>query len=239
MLISVITITLNNISGLRKTVDSVVNQKCFDSIEYIIVDGGSTDGTKEYLEDVPQKITWVSEKDNGISDAFNKGIRLSKGDIILMLNAGDIFIDSNVLSRVVDDWASYNVDVLSYEIRKKARKTEHGNSTRNNLKWCEIPHQSTFVARRVYEAVGYYSQEYKIRMDYHFFARCKIAGMSHLIMPITLVEYEGNGISTLKKYRYRNWEEALSVKLLYGIPLSYKDVMKMAIIKLLKIWEKV
>ncbi len=238
MLISIVTITLNNLSGLRKTVDSVVNQKYFDSIEYIVVDGGSIDGTKQYLEKLPTKITWVSEKDKGISDAFNKGILLSKGNIILMLNAGDYFVGPDSLSRVADDWASSNTDILSYEIRN-ADGLKKDSVKRNSTEWCEIPHQSTFVARRVYETVGYYSQEYHIRMDFHFFARCKNAGMRFLNIPVPLVVYEGNGISTLKDYRHRNWREALSVKLLYGIPLSCKDVMKMVIIKIMKTREKI
>ncbi len=101
MTISIITVTYNDLENLRKTVNSVLFQS-YENIEYIIVDGGSTDGTKEFLESIKDKrVKWISEKDSGLYDAMNKGSELASGDFAIFLNAGDTFIDDEILEKVV------------------------------------------------------------------------------------------------------------------------------------------
>ncbi len=102
MRISVISINLNNLQGLKKTASSVFNQS-YENIEYIIIDGGSTDGSLNFIKEEKDKIHyWISEKDNGIYDAMNKGIRRVTGDWIIFLNSGDYFLQSSSLKNMHD-----------------------------------------------------------------------------------------------------------------------------------------
>ena len=100
MKLSVITINYNNRDGLRKTIESVVNQTCKD-FEYVIIDGGSTDGSVDVIKEYADRINyWVSEPDKGIYNAMNKGIDVAQGEYCLFLNSGDYLFDNYVLSEV-------------------------------------------------------------------------------------------------------------------------------------------
>ena len=98
MKFTVITINYNNVEGLRQTILSVVGQTC-DDFEYVIIDGGSTDGSVGVIKEYEDKIThWVSEKDGGIYNAMNKGVKVAHGEYLIFMNSGDIFFDNKVLS---------------------------------------------------------------------------------------------------------------------------------------------
>ena len=100
MKLSIITVNFNNVEGLRKTAESIVSQT-FQDFEWIVIDGGSTDGSKELIEQYSDRIAyWCSEKDSGIYNAMNKGVRYAKGEYINFMNSGDCFADSSVLSDV-------------------------------------------------------------------------------------------------------------------------------------------
>ena len=225
--ISIITIAYNNLSGLKRTVESVYLQTAFDKIEYIIIDGASSDGTVEYLKSLPHSIIWISEPDRGISHAFNKGIERSSGEMILCLNSGDIFADNTVVEKVMNDMEDLEADIFSYKV--KVTESVFIPSTDDEGKiWngCEEPHQGTFVRRRVYDEIGGYSEEYKIRMDYHFFARCKKNNYSFKYYPDIIVEYEPGGTSMAIENRRRFWREGMSVKMMYDIAPTIKDFCK-------------
>lgn len=101
-MISVITINYNNSTGLRKTIQSVIAQT-YNNIEYIVIDGGSTDGSKSVIEEYEKDIDfWVSEPDGGIYPAMNKGTSHAHGDYCIYMNSGDIFYSKDVLQKVVD-----------------------------------------------------------------------------------------------------------------------------------------
>ncbi len=101
--ISIITINFNDLVGLEKTFNSVVSQSNTD-FEYIVIDGGSTDGSKEFLEQNSDKLAyWISEKDSGVYNAMNKGIKAAKGDYVMFLNSRDFLIDSTIIDKVVKD----------------------------------------------------------------------------------------------------------------------------------------
>ena len=178
--ISVVTISYNNFEGLKKTVESVCKQTAFEQIEYVIIDGASTDGTRKYLEALPETIKWISEPDRGISHAFNKGIEKTTGEYILCLNSGDAFVDNNVIENVLKDMVNTSADIISYKVRVTDNLFIPSIDDEDKIRTrCEEPHQGTFVRRKVYEEIGGYSEEYKIRMDYHFFARCMKKGCSY------------------------------------------------------------
>ena len=98
--LSIVTVVYNDLKALIKTVNSVVQLE-FDDLEYLIVDGGSTDGTQEYIQSLSLPyLKWISEDDRGIFDAFNKGIKLATGAWVHLLNAGDVYNESNVFSKI-------------------------------------------------------------------------------------------------------------------------------------------
>lgn len=227
MTISIITISYNNVEGLKRTVTSVLNQSRFDMVEYIIIDGGSKDGSFEFLSTLPENIKWISENDNGISDAFNKGINLATGDIILCLNSGDILLNRNIIETVANDWQKFNVDILSYKVRVSKDVYIPATQIEDEVySSCTEPHQGTFVSKRLYNIVGGYSEEYKIRMDFHFFARCRKLGASFKYLNEDIVKYEEGGTSMKKENRVNFWKEGLAVKLLYNVKVDYKDLIK-------------
>lgn len=227
MLISIITITYNNLDGLKRTVDSVLGQSLRNQIEYVIIDGGSDDGTVEYLGTLPKEVRWISERDRGISHAFNKGLKYVTGDKILYLNSGDTFSDKKAIETVVADESIHNVDILSYKVIVD-NDLYIPSKDSELFVWneCEEPHQATFVSSKVYQEIGGYSEEYRIRMDYHFFARCRKNGYSFKYIPQVIVKYEPGGVSMNSNNRIRFWEEGMSVKMLYKLKIHIKDIIK-------------
>ena len=225
--ISIITITFNNLEGLRKTVNSVVTQTSYNNIEYVIIDGNSTDGTKQYLHTLSESICWISESDKGISNAFNKGLERVSGDYIFCLNSGDTFVNSNVISKVIEQLEKSNVDILSYKVRVNSKTCiPQIEDERVIFETCDMPHQGTFVSRKIYDIVGGYSEEYHIRMDYHFFARCKKENASFKYISQVIVNYEPGGVSMKPENRIKFWKEGMSIKYMYGLQVTIKDMIK-------------
>ena len=170
--LSIITINYNNLEGIKRTVESVVNQT-WQEFEYIIIDGGSTDGSKEYIESVSDNFDyWVSEKDSGIYNAMNKGIKVATGEYLLFLNSGDHLYDNNVLEKnqqflIEKDLVYFNLNisdvVLSY-IRKYPSKLLF-----SYLMYDTLPHPATFIKSTLFDKVGNYDENYKIVSDWKFF----------------------------------------------------------------------
>ena len=172
--ISVITINYNEKEGLRKTIQSVVGQTYAD-IEYIVIDGGSTDGSKELIETYQDKIHyWISEPDSGIYNAMNKGIRAATGDYLLFMNSGDCFFEQDTVSKaeklMVDDYGIYYGDLIYFNKRKKKyedwifpNKLSLGFFIENSL-----PHQGSFIKRSLFESISMYNENLKfpIRGDF-------------------------------------------------------------------------
>lgn len=152
MKISVITVTYNNLPGLRRTLPSVVGQD-YSDFEYIVVDGASQDGTVAYLKEHLSGITtWVSEPDSGIYEAMNKGVRLSTGDYCIFMNAGDLFVSPRVLSQVHKHLNDADI-ILGNEIVVNENDTIRGFTasrhayTLKHLLTSSTSHQATFIRR--------------------------------------------------------------------------------------------
>ncbi len=181
MKISIITVVYNNARTIRCAINSVLSQS-YKDIEYIIIDGGSNDGTLEIINNYNNKISViVSEKDNGIYDAMNKGIKKATGDVIGILNSDDLYFNENIIELVankfIDDGA---LDVL-YGDLVYVEKNDISIVVR---KWvsCEYrtnffesgnvpPHPSLFLKRKVYSLVGLFNLDYKLASDYEFMLR--------------------------------------------------------------------
>ena len=169
--ISVITVVYNGEKFLEETIKSVINQT-YENIEYIIIDGGSTDGTLDIIKKYEDKITyWISESDKGIYDAMNKGIDLVTGDWINFMNAGDSFFDNEIIEFLFKDNEYPDIDFLygdlniKYENFQKMKKTL---SLEYFWKGMPFSHQSVFIDSTFHKA-NKYNLEYKIASDFNFF----------------------------------------------------------------------
>ncbi len=171
-LISIITVNLNDLEGLKRTMTSVFEQT-WQEFEYIVIDGGSTDGSKEYLETHRDKIDfWVSEKDSGIYNAMNKGIKVATGEYFLFLNSGDILNCQTVLGRNIDalghhDLIYFNLKVIDGEknyIKRYPKKLSLSYFLRDTL-----PHPATFIKASLFSRIGFFDENYLIVSDWIFF----------------------------------------------------------------------
>jgi len=173
MNLSIVTINYNNKKGLAKTIESVTNQE-FKDFEWIIVDGGSTDESVALIQDNLTHIDyWVSEKDQGIYDAMNKGIKASTRDYILFLNSGDYFY-TNEATKIIDTIDRYT-DFVIFDYMKKMisdiLKIEQNVDPRSYLIDGMFCHQSVLHKRTLFDKIGLYDTSYEIAADYALFLK--------------------------------------------------------------------
>jgi glycosyltransferase involved in cell wall biosynthesis len=211
MILSIITINYNNSLGLSKTIKSVINQN-FKDFEYIIIDGGSIDGSVEQIFELNNKINyWISEKDTGVYHAMNKGILQAKGEYLLFLNSGDFFLDNSILEQIFN--RQHTADILCGRcaITKKGKIVHLTNPPESHtfLTYFQsgINHQSTFIKRVLFEKYGLYKEDFKYNADWEFWIRtiilnnCTTEKMNEIIC-----EYNLEGISSMENHteRYKN-----------------------------------
>ncbi len=177
MKISIVTPTLNQAQFIQKTIKSVAEQR-YPNFEHIIIDGVSTDGTLEILKNYPH-LKWISEKDNGQSNAINKGFRMATGDIVAWINSDD-FYDSGVFKTVSDHFTRNSNsnfvygDITYIDAQNNIIEKHHGaNLTYDNLVRCSdiIRQPSCFWKKSVLEKVGLLNEHLHLVMDYDFFLR--------------------------------------------------------------------
>jgi glycosyltransferase involved in cell wall biosynthesis len=171
-LISIVTVVFNAEKYLEDTIKSVINQT-YENIEYIIIDGGSTDGTIDIIKKYKDKIDyWISEKDNGIYDAMNKGFDRASGEWINFMNAGDKFYENKTCNSVFKDNKDFdNVDVIYGDLivdYGKFQRFEKARSIGSMWKGMVFSHQSSFI-RSEYHKEYKYSLNYNIAGDFEFF----------------------------------------------------------------------
>lgn len=189
MLFSIITITRDNIEGLKKTQDSLHWQVCRD-FEWIVIDGASKDGTKKFLQTVTAH--WISEKDHGIYDAMNKGIGYATGNYLLFLNAGDTLASPDTLERVKEAMASAPDFIYGDSIEADNHKPARHHS--GILSGMFTHHQSMFYNRHLLGPLRY-DTSYKIAADYKFtLAFLKKSGVI-LYCPFPVCIFEQGGVS--------------------------------------------
>lgn len=179
MKVSIITVVFNNVHTIRQAIESVLSQDYLD-LEYIVVDGASSDGTVEIVQEYRDKLICISEKDRGLYDAMNKGIRLATGDIVGVLNGDDFFYDKGIISEIVKNFNSSNLDAIIGDVifvdkDNTSRTIRRYSSKRwrpSKLAWGFMPpHPSFFVRRTYFEKYGYYKTDYKIAADYELMIR--------------------------------------------------------------------
>jgi len=196
-LISIVTIVKNDRPGLIATLDSVRAQRFID-VEHVVVDGASTDGSADVVRArvaAGEISRFVSERDAGISDAFNKGRALARGQWLNFLNAGDALLDPGVLERVAARMPCADI-VTGYSVTAGVRSPPYpvGNQERLPRRaW--ISHQASFIHRRVFEACGGFDPRFRVRMDYEFWLRA-LPRFSYVFMDEPLVDLAPGGAST-------------------------------------------
>ncbi len=177
-LISIVTVVYNGVTHIERTIESVIQQE-FDAKEYIIIDGESTDGTQiilnKYVDNV-DKI--VIERDDGIADAFNKGLKASEGEYIIFLNAGDCFMNSKTLSYVYNQIKLYNKPTILYgdcciydENQIFLEKISVNYDSLNVYKGDILPHPTVFTKRDYFDIYGNFDTSYKLAMDFDWMLR--------------------------------------------------------------------
>lgn len=230
MLLSIITITYNNLPGLQRTIASVRRQT-FSNYEQIVIDGASTDGTPDYLKSA--NVRYVSEPDKGIYDAQNKGIALAMGDYCFFLNAGDTFCSPTVLERMFHDLPSPQPDILYgnelvTDANGKVVEVARGipNPSFVDLYSSCMKHQATFIHRCLFRQYGDYDTSLRICADFDWFFRV-IAfhdEISLLYRDTDISYFENTGLSyhapdLCSKERQIVLDRYLSKKMCYDLTL--------------------
>lgn len=205
MKVSIITVCYNSSATLEDTIISVLSQS-YSQIEHIIIDGGSTDGTSSILQKYERHLAKIiSEPDNGIYDAMNKGIYHATGDVIGVLNADDFYESNEVIENLVTTF-SREIDIVigdvvfvdRLKLQKKLRYVSGSNFKPWTLRFGWMPpHPATFVRSNVYETFGCYNNEFAIAADFDFCVRTLMSGLLNTAYnPKVLVTMRAGGIST-------------------------------------------
>lgn len=213
MKISIITVCFNSSKTIRDTIESVLSQDHSD-IEYIIIDGGSSDGTVEIISEYQSKIAkFVSEKDRGIYDAMNKGISLATGDVIGILNSDDIYINSDTVSELMQVMNHKNADCVFADLivvdpqnmKRVLRYYDSSKFKTSKFRFGWMPaHPTFFVKRQVYEKVGMFSLKYQIAADYEMLIRIlHVHQFKYAYLPKPVVKMRSGGTSSAGLSR--NW----------------------------------
>lgn len=209
MKISVITASFNSAATIKDTMDSLLRQT-FTDWEYIVVDGGSTDGTvellKQYESRMGARMSWTSEPDSGIYDAMNKGIVKASGDVVGILNSDDYFTSDDVLSHVADAFSDAALDVVYGDIHfihdgEPNKIVRYYSSRLFRPFWLRFgfmpAHPSFYVRRHIYEEAGLYDTSYKIGSDFEMMVRLfRKYRITYRYIPMDFVTMRTGGVST-------------------------------------------
>lgn len=211
---SIITINYNDKEGLKKTIESVVNQT-WKEYEFLVIDGNSTDGGKEVMAQYASQITYaLSEPDTGVYNAMNKGIRAAKGEYVIFMNSGDLFYNNEVLQKangLIDGQSGiYYGDVIVKKPHSERHKVYPDRLSFSYFYTNALCHQATFIKRQLFHDHFFYNEDYKIYSDGEFFLYtiCKMdVPYQHIDLIVAI--YDFTGISSNPKYEQLHEEERM------------------------------
>lgn len=202
MKLSIITVNLNNRDGLKRTIDSVISQT-FTDYEWIVIDGGSTDGSRELLEQYSFHFAyWCSEPDKGIYNAMNKGIAHAKGEWLQFLNSGDYYYSQNTLSQVFSTSFQSDIvygDVMYFWDEKKSICNYPPKISFYDIATLGINHQATFFRSCIFQG-NHYDETYNIYADWALDMKLFFEDYSFQHIDQIIVYYDGKGISSSNSY---------------------------------------
>ena len=233
MRISIITVCYNSEATIKDTFESVLKQT-YKNYQYVVVDGKSTDNTLKIINDYQKKFKkngiefdYISEKDNGLYDAMNKGIKKAKGDIIGIINSDDIIHDSDAFKKIVQKFEEDKCDatysdlyIMDYDLKKINRVFIAGKKSYKNG-WYP-PHPTLYVKKEVYEKYGTYDLRYRIAADYDFMVRIMKNNikMSYIKEVLIYMRAGGTSTSSLKAYK-KSFDEAVTILKNNGVKCAY------------------
>jgi len=225
MRLSVITINYNDKGGLLKTVKSVLSQTARESIEFIVIDGGSNDGSIDVIDEYKDQIDyWVSEPDKGIYNAMNKGVAAAHGDYCNFMNSGDVFHDEHVVEKVIDH--GITADIVCGNTTTVEEKPWHivpaKEITMETLFNGAINHQSAFIKTSLMKKYGY-DESLKIVADRKFFIQALVFGNStYETIDVDVADYDVEGLSSRNRdASKKEFEKVLSEMLPERIRKDY------------------
>lgn len=241
--ISIITITFNSECYLEQTISSIISQT-YANIEYIVVDGGSSDATLEIIHNYDSKIDkWISEPDHGIADAMNKGIKLSSGDYILFIHSDDYLINQKVIEKAVFEMTALN-DIILFDIFLEKNGNRILHSPKGLIWWTNFKttvfHQACFCSKKLLDKIGIFDKTFQIAMDFDFFLRAyrANANFSYIKLPLSVMRLEGissrlgwnslqKRFSEEKQVHFKNCPNLrmkFIYKLYWGLYLPYRKI---------------
>jgi glycosyltransferase involved in cell wall biosynthesis len=200
-LITVVTVVLNDCKNLEETMLSVIEQS-YKKIEYIVIDGGSVDGTVEIIKKYEHLLDyWVSEPDSGIYDAMNKGIDHSNGEWISFMNSGDRYINRSVLADIFvkDNWKSVDVLYGNHEViypsgRKRSVRAKAISEIWKGSRFC---HQTTFVRNNFKN--WNFDKSFKVAADYNYFYNSFLSGKKFMYLDRCIASVRSGGFSDVER----------------------------------------
>ena len=244
--ISIITVCFNSLNYIEYCIKSVISQT-YNNIEYIIIDGGSDDGTKDIIQKYDYVIDrWISEKDSGISEAMNKGLSFCSGDYILFLHSDDYLLSTDSIKNAVNSM-ELNYDINAFSVlygneTKYFKKNSKPFSFKTFFK-TPIMHQGAFCKQSIFEKIGLFDESFKITMDYDFFLRAYLSGCSLNCMSDPISFMRDTGISSKKEWNnlktrffeerrvhfknIKNKKMIYIYKLYWPLYLSYRFIKKL------------
>lgn len=238
MKVSIITSCYNRVTTIRSAIESVLAQD-YDNIEFIVVDGASTDGTLEIIREYVDRISIIiSESDDGMYEAINKGIRAATGDVIGLLHSDDFFYDNGVVSRIVERLEATKADLLYGDglfvnpnnTSKVVRNWIGGNYRLWKVRHGWLPlHPTCYIRREVMLRLGLYNESYKIAADSDLLVRYLITGnLSVTYLKEYIVRMRMGGLSTDSAKRKKMWDEDIRVYASHGLWPTLTKLEKMA-----------
>ena len=225
MKFSIITVNLNNVEGLKRTIGSVVSQT-FTDYEWLVIDGGSTDGSKEIVEQNQHLFSyWCSEPDHGIYNAMNKGIVHAKGDYLLFLNSGDEIYDKNVLSIIAN--LNSQADIISGQVERIDNQSllrKYHEKILLQLWRDTLNHQGTFIKRSLFKDI-LYDESFKIVSDWKFWWETLVfKNASYEIVDVVVGRQDMTGISSSPCVKPWNHEREMVISEI--IPNMFQEMIK-------------
>ena len=221
MRISIITVSFNAVKTIEQTIKSVITQS-YENIEYLIRDGQSTDGTGEIIQKYENTIDYfVSEPDEGIYDAMNKGLRKATGDVIGIINSDDWY-EPDVISKIARVFKTTDAELVYGKIgivNDKGDISISANEPLNQL-WHSMvtPHPSVFVRREIYDKYGVFNTKFRIAADYELMLRFYIAGVKFRYMDMVTVNFRTGGVSSTRAVECAEETKTISLSYLERFP---------------------
>ena len=215
MILTIITVNLNNREGLEKTMNSVFGQT-FKDFEYIIIDGGSTDGSEQVISQNQDRLAyWISETDSGIYQAMNKGIAIAKSEYLLFLNSGDFLVDPDTLGKVAPNLDSADIVFGDLRILHKGTYKDHSFPDKLTFSYFiqkSLGHPAAFIKRELFDQVGRYDESMAICADWGFFIRAVgLYNATYLHIPMIISVFNTDGVSSLPKNHEMMYQERINL----------------------------